>query len=253
MRIAPAMSMASEEIGLNEALEADGVEVVETDLGEFICQVAGEPPSHILAPAIHRDRSGVAEVLSKDAGRVLEPEPEALATYARERLRDVFFRADIGVTGVNFGVAESGTLVLVTNEGNGRMVTSLPPVHVAIMGLERIVGTWEELDVLLALLPRSATGQALTVYTTFTSGPRQDGEIDGSEEMHVVILDNGRSQVLGTRAREILHCIRCGACLNVCPVYRQIGGHAYGSVYGGPVGAVLTTLLFTEQAEHAGA
>lgn len=252
-RVAKSKSMASEEIGLNEALEADGVEVVETDLGEFICQVAGEPPSHILAPAIHRDREGIGEILSRDAGRPLGDDPEALASYARDRLREIFLTADAGITGANFAVAETGTLVLVTNEGNGRMVTSVPPVHMAVVGLERIVATWEELDILLALLPRSATGQALTVYTTLVSGPRAAGETDGPEELHVIVLDNGRSGVLGSEYREILHCIRCGACLNVCPVYRQVGGHSYGSPYGGPIGAVLTPLLQQGRDDLAGA
>jgi L-lactate dehydrogenase complex protein LldF len=244
-------SMATEEIELNHVLEADGLRVVETDLGEYIVQVAGEPPSHILAPAIHRDRYGVAEVLSKDAGRTLDPDPQALMAYARGKLREDFLAGDLGVSGVNFGVAETGSIVMVTNEGNGRMVTSLPPAHVAVMGMERIVGTWEELDVLLTLLPRSATGQPTTVYTSILSGPRGAGEADGPEEMHVVILDNGRSSILGTEYREILHCIRCGACLNVCPVYRNVGGYAYGAVYGGPVGAVLTPLLRNDRGDLA--
>ncbi len=236
-------SMLTEEIGLNEALEAAGIDVVETDLGEWIVQLAGDRPSHILGPAIHYTRERVAELFSARAGEELPPDPEVLCAYARASLRERFLEADMGISGCNFGVAETGTVVLVTNEGNGRMVTSVPPVHVVVMGMERIVETWDQLDLMMTLLPRSATGQQLSVYTTQVTGPRRDGEIDGPDELHVVIVDNGRSDVLGTGSHEMLHCIRCSACLNVCPVYRQIGGHAYGSVYSGPMGAVLTPLL----------
>jgi L-lactate dehydrogenase complex protein LldF len=241
--VAKSKSMASEEIHLNAALEAVGVEVVETDLGEFIIQVAGEAPFHIITPSIHKDRVQVAEILGRDAGRQIEPEIPAEVAYARERLRDVFLKADIGVSGVNFAVASTGSICIVTNEGNGRMVTSLPRVHVAIMGMERIVRDLSELDVMLSLLARSATGQQLTVYTNLITGPARAGEVDGPEELHVVVLDNGRSNVLASEFREALNCIRCGACLNVCPVYRHVGGHSYGSVYPGPIGAVLTPLL----------
>lgn len=243
-------SMATEEIGLNEALEAQGCTVTETDLGEWIIQVADEKPSHIIAPAIHRDRDGVAEVLSGVAGEQLSNVPEELAAFARVQLRERFFEADMGVSGVNFGIAETGTLHLVTNEGNGRLCTSLPRVHVAVMGMERVVESWAELDVMLSLLPRAAAGQAITTYNSFITGPRRPGEPDGPDELHVVILDNGRSDILGTEFNEMLACIRCGACLNVCPVYRQVGGHAYGWVYSGPMGAVLTPLLL--RAEEAG-
>ena len=243
-------SMATEEIGLNEALEADGCVVTETDLGEWIIQVAGETPSHIIAPAIHRDRNGVAEVLSPVAGEPLSNVPEELAAFARGKLRERFLEADMGISGVNFGIAETGTIHIVTNEGNGRLCTSLPRVHVAVMGMERVVETWADLDVMLALLPRAATGQAISTYNSFITGPRRAGEPDGPDEFHLVILDNGRSDILGTEFNEMLACIRCGACLNVCPVYRQVGGHAYGWVYSGPMGAVLTPLLL--RAEEAG-
>ncbi len=245
-------SMATEETGLNQALEAEGCRVVETDLGEWIIQLADDTPSHIIGPAIHLDRHQIADILHRvSGGGGLAAEPDAMTAFARAKLRREFLAADLGITGANFGVAETGSIVLVTNEGNARMVTSLPRVHVAVMGMERIVATWEQLDLLLALLARSGTGQALTAYTSVVTGPRRPGEADGPDEFHLVILDNGRSDVLGTEFQEILHCIRCGACLNVCPVYRQIGGHAYGWVYSGPVGAVLTPLLDRAEREAA--
>jgi L-lactate dehydrogenase complex protein LldF len=241
--VAKSKSMACEEIGLNEALEASGVEVIETDLGEWIIQLADEKPSHIIAPAVHKTRGDVAELFSSVAGKPLSDVPAELCAFAREQLRERFFQADIGVSGVNFAIAETGSTVLVTNEGNGRMVTSVPPVHIAVMGMERILARAEQLDVMIALLPRAATGQEISTYTSITTGPRRPGEADGPDEYHLVIVDNGRSDVIGTELAEILHCIRCGACLNACPVYRQIGGHAYGWVYSGPIGAVLTPLL----------
>lgn len=243
-------SMASEETALNEALEAQGCEVTETDLGEWIIQVADQTPSHIIVPAVHLNRHQIAEALRKVADGDLSDVPEELTAFARRKLRERFLSADMGISGVNFGIAETGSLLLVTNEGNGRMVTSLPRVHVALMGMERVVETWSELDVMLALLPRAATGQSITTYTSVITGPRSSGESDGPEELHLVILDNGRSEILGTEFSEMLACIRCGACLNVCPVYRQVGGHAYGWVYAGPMGAVLTPLL--NRAEAAG-
>lgn len=241
--VAKGKSMASEEVHCNEALEAAGHTMVETDLGEFIIQLAGEPPSHLIAPAIHKSRHDVAELFTADAGRPIEPDIPVEAAYARARLRQSFLDADIGITGVNFALAETGSICLVENEGNGRMCTSLPKVHVAIMGMERIVPTWADLDVMLSLLARSATGQALSVYTNIISGPRRAGEPDGPDEVHVIVLDNGRGAILGSELDDALLCIRCGACLNVCPVYRNIGGHAYASVYSGPIGAVLTPLL----------
>jgi L-lactate dehydrogenase complex protein LldF len=236
-------SMAAEEIGLNHALEADGVQVVETDLGEHIVQVAKEPPSHITAPAVHKTRGEIARLLSEHYGEELPPEPEVLTEFARQALRPAFLEAGVGISGVNFAVAETGSLSLVTNEGNGRMVTTLPPVHVAIMGMERIVPSFRELELLLPMLVASASGRAVTTYFSFLGGPRRPGEVDGPDEVHVVVLDNGRTRILGGEFRSILQCIRCGACQNVCPVYRQVGGHGYGSVYGGPIGAVLTPLL----------
>ncbi len=241
--IAKGKSMVSEEIQLNEVLARSGADVVETDLGEFIQQLAGEPPSHIVAPAMHKDRFEVAELLTADRGAPVSPEIEAEASYARKRLRQAFLDAGLGITGVNFAVAASGSICLVENEGNGRMCSSLPPTHIALMGLERIVADFAELDVMLNLLARSATGQPLTVYTNIITGPRRAGESDGPEELHVVVVDGGRSDIVGTRFSPALHCIRCGACLNVCPVYRQVGGHTYESVYSGPIGAVLTPLL----------
>lgn len=246
-------SMASEEIELNHALEHVGIEVVETDLGEWIIQLAGERPSHIIAPALHHTRRTVADLFNAHGGAGLEADPVALCAFARAQLRQAFLRADMGISGVNFGVAESGSIVLVTNEGNGRMVTSIPRTHVAIMGMERVVETWEQLDVLLTLLTRAATGQPITTYVTAITGPRREGEADGPDEFHLVILDNGRSDAIGTELQEVLHCIRCGACLNACPVYRQIGGHAYGGVYSGPIGAALTPVLDPRSSEVAGA
>ncbi len=237
-------SMATEEIHLNDALQAIGVTPVETDLGEYIIQLAHERPSHIIAPAIHKTKGQVAELFSRELGRPgLPADPEVLTKIAREELREKFLTADLGITGANFAVAETGTVVLVTNEGNGRMVTSLPRVHVAVMGVEKVIPSMTDLAVFLAILARSATGQKLSVYTTLVQGPRRPGELEGPDEFHLVLLDNGRiAQIAGT-LRESLYCLRCGACLNVCPVYRQIGGHAYGYTYPGPIGILLTAML----------
>lgn len=242
-RVAKSKSMVTEEIGLNAALAAAGMEVMETDLGEWIVQLRGEAPSHIIAPAVHLSRGQVAETFRLHGGEGLTDDPAELTAFARQRLREVFLSADVGISGGNFAVAETGTICMVTNEGNGRMVTSLPPVHIAIMGLERVVETWEHLNLMMSLLARSSTGQELTVYTTMVTGPRRAEEVDGPEELHVVIVDNGRSSILGGPYHEVLQCIRCGACLNVCPVYRRIGGHAYAAAYSGPIGAVLSPLL----------
>lgn len=241
--VAKSKSMLSEEIRLNDALERVGIRPVETDLGEYILQLAGEHPVHIIAPAIEKTASDVAALFSRVEGGPVSPRLEDLTQTARRQLREVFLSAEVGVTGVNFAVAETGSICLVTNEGNGRLVSALPRVHVALMGMERVVPTLADLAVLLGLLARSATGQRLTTYTTLLTGPRRAGEPDGPDELHVVIVDNGRSRLLGGRYREMLNCIRCGACLNVCPVYRKTGGSAYGPVYSGPMGAVLAPLL----------
>jgi len=237
-------SMATEEIHLNDALEAIGVTPVEIDLGEYIIQLAHERPSHIIAPAIHKTKGQVAELFSRELKRPgLPADPEVLTKIAREELREKFLTADLGITGANFAVAETGTVVLVTNEGNGRMATSLPRVHIAVMGVEKVIPSMTDLAVFLAILAKSATGQKLSVYTTLVQGPRRPGELEGPEEFHLVLLDNGRiAQIAGT-LRESLYCLRCGACLNVCTVYRQIGGHAYGYTYPGPIGILLTAML----------
>lgn len=251
-RVAKSKSMATEEIALNAALEQAGAQVVETDLGEWIIQLADETPSHIIAPALHRDRHQIRELFTHaaDAGPELGTEPSELIHFARERLREVFLTAEVGITGANLAVAETGSVVLVTNEGNGRLVTALPRVHIAVLGMERLVTDWHEADLLLALLARSATGQRLSSYTNVVTGPGA-GDGEGPAELHVVILDNGRSDMLAGEYHEMLDCIRCGACLNVCPVYRQVGGHAYGWVYPGPMGSVLTPLLAGEHPEAA--
>lgn len=238
-------SMVSEEVELNHALEEIEIEVVETDLGEFIIQLAGEKPSHLIAPATHKSRREVAVLFREklnaaEADLVDVPNMTALA---RRTLRHKFLQADMGITGANFGVAETGTICLVTNEGNGRLTSSLPPLHVVMMGIERLVPTVQDLGLMVQLLTRSATGQKASVYTSLINAPRSN-EPDGPTELHVVLVDNGRSEILGSELAEILYCIRCGACLNVCPVYRQIGGHAYGSVYSGPIGSVVTPGLY---------
>ena len=237
-------SMATEEIHLNEALEAAGVTPVETDLGEYIIQLAHERPSHIIAPAIHKTKGQVAELFARELNRPEVPaDPEALTAIARAELRERFLQADMGITGANFAVADTGTVVLVTNEGNGRMVTTLPRVHVAVMGVEKVIPSMTDLAVFLSILAKSATGQKLSVYTTLVRGPRKPGELEGPEEFHLVLLDNGRIDQIAGTLREALYCLRCGACLNVCPVYRSIGGHAYGHTYPGPIGILLTAML----------
>jgi L-lactate dehydrogenase complex protein LldF len=242
-RVVKSKSMTTEEVHLNPALEAAGVEVTETDFGEFIIQLAGERPSHLVAPAVHHTRESIARILSEHTGEQLPDEPRPLALTGRRLLRAKFATADMGVSGANFAVAETGTVVLVTNEGNGRLTTTCPRVHVALVGIEKVIPRLVDLPVFLKLLARAATGQTLSVYTTMVTGPRRPGERDGPDEFHLVLLDNGRSRVLATPFRESLQCIRCGACLNACPVYRRIGGHAYGGVYSGPIGSILTPLF----------
>ena len=237
-------SMMTEEIGLNPAMAAAGVEMVETDLGEYIIQLAGERPSHINIPAVHKSRADVARLFSEKLGAERTDEIAEMTALARRVLRERFAAAGMGVTGVNFAVAETGTIVLVENEGNIRMTTTLPRVHVAVMSIEKVIPRFEDLEVFLPLLTRSASGQKMCSYVSFLTGVRQSPADEGADEFHVVILDNGRVQMLSDpHLRESLYCIRCGACLNTCPVYHKIGGHAYGWVYPGPIGAVLTPQL----------
>lgn len=235
-------SMVSEEIHLNPELEKLGCEVIESDLGEYIIQLAGETPSHIIAPAMHKNRFQVADLFNAVSKEKLSTEISDLCGFAREHLREKFLGIDIGITGCNFAIADSGAISLCTNEGNARIISALSPTLVTIMGMERILPSIEELAVMLSLLARSATGQKLTVYNTLSAGIRNNNELDGPQEFHLVIVDNGRSKLLGTKYEKVLNCIRCGSCLNACPVYRNIGGHAYGWVYPGPIGAVLSPL-----------
>ncbi len=240
-------SMIAEEMALNESLEGAGLEVVETDLGEYIIQLAEEHPSHIIAPAAHKTREQITELFYKhhrQYGKTKrQTEPKALVDEARSVLRDKFLNADVGITGANFLVAESGANVLVTNEGNGDLTSTLPRVHIVTAAIDKVIPDLEDLSTLLRVLARSATGQEMSSYTTLYNGSRRPGDLDGPEEYHVVLLDNGRSALLGSEFHEMLRCIRCGACLNHCPVYGAIGGHAYGWVYPGPMGAVLTSLM----------
>jgi L-lactate dehydrogenase complex protein LldF len=248
--IAKAKTMVSEEIKLNHALEKQGFQVVETDLGEYIVQLRGEAPSHIITPAVHLRRQDVGKLFEEKLGLPYTEDISVMTNAARHTLRQVFLDADIGISGVNFGVAETGTICVVTNEGNGRMVTTVPRTHIALMGVERIVPTMDDLALMLSLLPRSATGQKLSVYTSVIMSPRRADDPDGPQERHNIMVDNGRLKVRGSELREILFCIRCGACLNACPVFREIGGHAYvgrngtGSTYPGPVGSVISPALF---------
>ena len=248
-------SMVSEEIGLNAHLEQAGLEVVETDLGEYIIQIRNETPSHIIAPAIHLTQDQVeADFRARHShlpeGRVLT-EPQQLVSEARQILREKFVTADVGITGANFLIAETGSSIIVTNEGNGDLTQSLAKVHIVIASIEKVIPTLEDVTSILRLLARSATGQEFSTYTTFSTGPRRPGDPDGPEAYHVILLDNGRSEILASDLREVLRCIRCGACMNHCPVYNAIGGHAYGWVYPGPIGAVLTpAFLGVGQTSH---
>lgn len=237
-------SMTTEETHLNGALEAAGMQVVETDLGEYIIQLAGEPPSHIIAPAIHKTRHQVGALFTAELGMPPTDDIDKMTSTARAKLRDRFAAADIGISGVNFAIAETGTIVIIENEGNIRLTTSLPRTHIAVMGIEKVLPRFADLDVFLKLLPRSGTGQRLTTYQSFITGVKRTLDDEGPEELHIVLLDNGRSRMLAHPVtRQSLACIRCGACLNACPVYQQVGGHAYGSVYPGPIGAVITPQL----------
>ena len=236
--IAKSKSMVSEEINFNHALEAEGMRVVETDLGEYIVQLRGERPAHIITPAVHLRRHDVGKLFHEKLGVPYTEDIPTLTNIARKVLRDVFLTADIGISGANFGIAETGGICLVTNEGNGRMVTTLPRTHIALMGMERLVRNFDDLAIMLSLLPRSATGQKLSVYTQIIHKPLAD------QQRHIIILDNGRTKLRNSPLKESLYCIRCGACLNACPVFREIGGHAYDSVYPGPIGSVISAGLF---------
>jgi L-lactate dehydrogenase complex protein LldF len=236
-------SMVTEEIGLNQVLEAANIDVLETDLGEYIVQLGGETPSHIVAPIVHKTKASIRDLLIEKANMPPTDDVNEMTRFARETLRRRFLTADMGVSGGNFIVAETGSIGLVSNEGNIRLVTSLPRVHVALVGIEKIVPTVADYALLTQVLPRSATGQALTVYTHLVNGPRQPDETDGPEDVYLILVDNGRSQIYHSDYCEALACIRCGACLNGCPVYQVTGGHAYGWVYSGPIGAVVTPLL----------
>ena len=242
-RAVKSKSMLTEEIGLNEALGGAGVGVVETDLGEYIVQALGDRPSHLLAPAVHLSAAQVAGLFGRESGREFDPaDTQALVRHARAVLRERFLEAQVGITGVNLAVAESGTLVLVESEGNIRLCTALPRVHIAVMGIEKLVRDWAGAAHLMQLLPMAAHGVPAPASLSLITGPARDGD-DGPEELHVVLVDDGRSALRGTEYESALHCIRCGACLYACPVYRQVGGHAYGSTYSGPIGAVLTPAL----------
>ncbi len=240
--VAKGKSMITEEIELNEALESQGVEAVETDLGEWIVQLAGEHPSHLLAPVIHRSRAQIAEVLSEERGETMSDDPAEMVAYARGRLRSAFLDAGIGTTGANFMIAETGTVIVLENEGNGRLVSSIPRCHVVFAGLERVLETTADAAFMIEQLSLAAVGRELPSYVSWISGAGRNGD-DGPDEVIVIVLDNGREAIRNSSEAEILNCIRCGACLTVCPVYSKVGGHAYGAVYGGPVGSVLTPLL----------
>jgi L-lactate dehydrogenase complex protein LldF len=241
-KVTKSKSMVSEEIGLNQAFEAAGIQPVETDLGEYILQInENEAPSHIIAPVIHKDKEEISDLFAKAHSTARKTEINELTREAREVLRGHFLTADMGVTGANFLIAETGSVAIVTNEGNEGMCTIMPPkVHVVLTGIEKVLPTLEDLSTLMRLLPRSATGQQISNYFSILTGPRQPGEPDGPEHMYYVLVDAGRTGLLGGEFQEMLRCIRCGACMNHCPVYQKIGGHAYGWVYPGPMGSVLT-------------
>jgi L-lactate dehydrogenase complex protein LldF len=237
-------SMTGEEIDLTHALERAGLEAIETDLGEYIIQLAGEPPSHITAPALHKSRGEIGQLFAEKLGIEYSDDPEHLTKVARRILREDFLRADVGISGVNFAVAESGSICIVENEGNARLSTTMPKVHIAVMGFEKLLPDFESLSLFINMLGRSATGQRITCYTSILNGPRREREHDGPEELHIVVLDNGRTRMFADpRLREALFCIRCGACMNVCPVYQKIGGHGYGSIYPGPIGSIITPIF----------
>ncbi|UCC50787.1 MAG: iron-sulfur cluster-binding protein [Anaerolineaceae bacterium] len=242
-KVTKSKSMVTEEIALNEALEQQGITAIETDLGEYILQLNQEAPSHIVTPVIHKTKESIQQIFADNIGMPPTEDAEEMAQYVREQIREQFLSADMGISGANFLIAETGSICLVTNEGNGSMVTTLPDIHVAVTGIEKIVATVEDYATLTQVLPRSATGQKMTVYTNMVNGPRREGESDGPQHVYVVLVDNGRSQIFASEYAEALACIRCGACLNICPVYAVTGGHSYGWVYPGPIGSIVTPLL----------
>ncbi|WP_417513332.1 LutB/LldF family L-lactate oxidation iron-sulfur protein [Minwuia sp.] len=248
-------SMVAEEIALNDHLEANGIEPIETDLGEYIIQLAKEPPSHIIGPAVHKTKDQVSDLFHAHHGQYGKTErlteAEDLVNEAREVLRQKYFDADVGITGANFLIAETGSTIIVTNEGNGDLTQMLPKAHIVISSIDKVVPTLEDVSTILRVLARSATGQEMSAYTTLSTGPKREGDLDGPEGFHVVLLDNGRSDLLGTEKQDLLRCIRCGACMNHCPVYTAVGGHAYGWVYPGPIGAALDPhFLGIEESRH---
>ncbi len=237
-------SMVTEEIHLNKALEANGIESVETDLGEYIQQLDGEPPYHIVTPAMHKSKEDVARLFNKKLGTPINYTPEQLTLKAREVLREKYVQAEVGVTGANFIISDIGAVTVTENEGNARLSCSFPKTHIAIVGIEKMIPSLTDLGLFWPLLATYGTGQKITVYNTLIAGPRQENEADGPDEMYVILLDNGRTNILqNPKQRESLYCIRCGACLNACPIYKNIGGHAYGTTYSGPIGSVITPHL----------
>lgn len=242
-RVTKGKSMVTEESALNHALEAHGIEINESDLGEYIIQLAGETPSHIVFPMLHKTREATAQLLHDRLGMPMTDRPEDMTRFVRGVMRQKYLEADMGISGVNFAIAETGTIATVENEGNNRLSTGAPRVHVAVMGIEKVIATWEDYALLVQLLSRSATGQRLSVYNNLMSGPRRPDEPDGPEVFYLIIMDNGRARIFGSEYAESLACIRCGACLNACPVYQNIGGHAYGWVYPGPIGSIVSPLL----------
>jgi len=248
--ITKSKSMMTEEIHLNGYLMNEGFDVIETDLGEYIIQLDSETPSHIIVPAIHKNRQQIARLFADKLGVAYSEDPQILTKIARNILREKFLQADAGLTGANFAIAKSGSLVIVTNEGNGRMVTTIPPLHIAVLSIDKILPSFNELSTFLRILTRSATGQTISTYISIITGIRKYGDRTGAKELHIVLVDNGRSRIIASDCKEMLKCIKCGACMNVCPVYRTIGGHAYGAVYPGPMGIILTTLLLGMKNSH---
>jgi L-lactate dehydrogenase complex protein LldF len=247
--IVKSKSMVTEEIGLSHFLEKVGIEAIETDLGEFIVQLSGEGPSHITTPAIHKSRDDIGRLFAERLRVPYSSDPAHLTGVARDYLREKFLTAQVGISGGNFAIAETGDIVIVTNEGNGRFTTTVPRIHIAVLGIEKVIPRLEDLPTFLSVLPRSGTGQKITSYVSLIRSPRKAEDLDGPDEIHVVLVDNGRSQILADPLmREVLYCIRCGACLNVCPVYQTVGGYTYGSVYPGPIGSAFTPLMNTLEA-----